>query len=75
MRRPNAATRPRFADIEIAQVLIELILVDHRAHFRPGVQRIIDNEFLQSISEPFDEGIMDARGHDQARSRRFSGLL
>ena len=67
-----APMQPRalaLAHIEITQVLIELNSHDHRAHFRPGFQRIIDNELLQSIGEPVDEAVVDTRGHDQARGR------
>ena len=57
------------ADLEIAQVLVELLLVDHRADLGAGLERVVDLELLHAFDHPRDEAVVDGLGHDQARGR------
>ena len=58
------------ADLDIAQILVELALVDHRADMRAGLQRVVDRQALQPLGQRVDEAVVDALGDDQARGRR-----
>jgi hypothetical protein len=53
------------ADPDIAQVLLELILVDDRPHMRAGLHGIIDNQALEPLGQRLDETVVNALRDDQ----------
>ena len=72
-RQPLAAERQLAAflpaDLEIAQVLVELLLVDHRPDLGAGLERMVDLELLHAFDHRRDEAVVDGLGDDQARGR------
>ena len=69
---PPAASVAPFvlADPDIVEVLIELVLVDHRPDLRAGLQRVVDDEAFHALGDRVDEAVVDAVRHDEARRRR-----
>ena len=58
------------ADAEIAQVLIELGLIDHRADLGALLDGVVDHEMPHLVDHRVDEAVVDALAHDQPRGRR-----
>ena len=48
------------ADLDVALVLVELALVDHRADLRPVFQGVVDDQTLHAFRQCLDESVVDA---------------
>jgi hypothetical protein len=71
-RSPPATILPALAprNVEIREVLLELLVVDHRPDVRAGLERVIDPQRLHLLDHRLYEAVVDAFGHHQAARRR-----
>src|SRR5712671_3361855 len=57
------------ADRDVAEVSLQLLLVDRRTHLRGLIQSVADFQLLRAIHVAFDELSVDALLHDDAAGR------
>jgi hypothetical protein len=54
------------ADLDVGEVLVELVLVDHGADMRALLEGVVDDESAHALGHGLDEAVVDAARDDDA---------